>query len=592
MFRSIILSVMLLCLCGAVAITLAQPPPPDTLWTGLYGGPGNQVGNEVQQTSDGGFIAVGNESQIGDVYLLKTDSSGNQQWIYTLNSSYPEQGKDVQVTTDGGYIILACGTGGIHVTKTDASGNTQWSHYVGSGISAGRIKQTTDGGYIIGGTTLLGYGVLDMYLLKLDPSGNFQWHRTFGGENQDEGHCVDLTTDGGYIVVGESHPIVDDRVIFLVKTDSLGNQQWFHTYSVFASPEAFYVQTTFDGGFIITGKYSSGQYHSYLLKSDSSGNLQWWRDYGEGFGQCVQQTSDSGYVFTGQNHFGELSITKNDESGNSDWVLIYPNFIQGNCIRQTTDNGYIIVGDSDFDIALVRLSPQITPPTMEVTLTPINPPIVIPANGGWFYYNINVHNYGTQTQNFNAWNLLRKPNGMFTPPVWGPITRTLPANANPTRMLMQTIAGSAPAGNYLYISYVGIYPWVISDSSFFPFTKSALSDGGDWVEESSCTGDFFEKYASQDNPPVIPNSSFVIRNCSPNPFNPTTTIRFDLSQAAQVTLEVFDVNGRVVGVQHVEPLQAGSHEIQFDGSGLPSGVYIYRLTAGATSASGKMVLLK
>ncbi|MCX6639373.1 MAG: T9SS type A sorting domain-containing protein [bacterium] len=69
-----------------------------------------------------------------------------------------------------------------------------------------------------------------------------------------------------------------------------------------------------------------------------------------------------------------------------------------------------------------------------------------------------------------------------------------------------------------------------------------------------------------------------------------------MPQAAQVTLEVFDVNGRVVWVQHVEPLQewypAGSHEIQFDGSGLPSGVYIYRLTAGATSTSGKMVLLK
>ncbi|MCX6641050.1 MAG: T9SS type A sorting domain-containing protein [bacterium] len=99
--------------------------------------------------------------------------------------------------------------------------------------------------------------------------------------------------------------------------------------------------------------------------------------------------------------------------------------------------------------------------------------------------------------------------------------------------------------------------------------------------------------------PTPSPAQFALLGAFPNPFNPSTTIRFTLPQAAQVALEVFDINGRVVGVQHVEPLQAGEQSIPFDGSDLPSGVYLYRLAAipsgsGAipTTMSGKIVLLK
>ncbi|MBW1954043.1 MAG: T9SS type A sorting domain-containing protein [Deltaproteobacteria bacterium] len=83
----------------------------------------------------------------------------------------------------------------------------------------------------------------------------------------------------------------------------------------------------------------------------------------------------------------------------------------------------------------------------------------------------------------------------------------------------------------------------------------------------------------------------------PNPFNPTTTISFQLPEAGLVKLEIFDVNGCAVGARHAVPLQkwwypAGTHQITFDGTGLPSGIYIYRLQAGDLTASGKMILLK
>lgn len=79
---------------------------------------------------------------------------------------------------------------------------------------------------------------------------------------------------------------------------------------------------------------------------------------------------------------------------------------------------------------------------------------------------------------------------------------------------------------------------------------------------------------------------------SPNPFNPTTTFTFTLPEAAKVTLEVFDIKGQRVWAQHAAPLQAGEQSIVFDGSSLPSGVYLYRLNAGELTASGKIVLMK
>jgi len=91
--------------------------------------------------------------------------------------------------------------------------------------------------------------------------------------------------------------------------------------------------------------------------------------------------------------------------------------------------------------------------------------------------------------------------------------------------------------------------------------------------------------------PDLPKN-FAVTGVYPNPFNPETVIRFQLPVASNLNLTVYDVSGRVVAELVNSNYDAGIHEITFDGSGLPSGVYIYRLTAGEYTASGKMVLLK
>jgi hypothetical protein len=91
---------------------------------------------------------------------------------------------------------------------------------------------------------------------------------------------------------------------------------------------------------------------------------------------------------------------------------------------------------------------------------------------------------------------------------------------------------------------------------------------------------------------LINPSTFTLHSSSPNPFNPSTTIRYDLPEAVKVTLNVYDVQGRLVASLVNGMREAGKHEVTFDGSLLSSGIYLYRINAGSWSAVGKMALVK
>ncbi|MCX6640915.1 MAG: C25 family cysteine peptidase [bacterium] len=225
----------------------------------------------------------------------------------------------------------------------------------------------------------------------------------------------------------------------------------------------------------------------------------------------------------------------------------------------------------------------------DVSTSPVSPPVVIPANGGSFPYNCNVHNLGTTPGTVSLWNKVRDQANIYTQ-VFGPITRTLPGGANPSRVFTQTIAGSVSSGTLYFISYVGTYPSTIADSSFFTITKSTVADGNPWISESYVTGDLFYEFATADEVEVP--QVFSLGQNYPNPFNPLTTISFGLPEAAQVTLTIFDVMGREVATLVNGMRDAGIHNVTFDATGLASGIYLYRIEAGSFTAIHKMVLMK
>jgi hypothetical protein len=289
----------------------------DTLWTKTYGGSTWDLGSSVQQTSDSGYIITGYTDAFGsglaDVWLIKTNSFGDTIWTKTFGGNKDDYGYSVQQTLDGGYII----TGGtdsfsasysdVWLIKTNNSGYTLWTKtYGGISVHSGSsVKQTTDGGYIIVGETYSTASSSDIWLIKTNSSGDTIWTKTFGGSESDKGRSVYQTIDGGYIITGytDSFGAGSDDV-WLIKTDRYGNAEWDKTFGGNLSDVGRSVQQTSDGGYIIVGDTRSfpGYQNVWLIKTDSFGDTLWTKIYGgnaDDLGSSVQETTDGGYIITG-----------------------------------------------------------------------------------------------------------------------------------------------------------------------------------------------------------------------------------------------------------------------------------------------------
>ncbi|KYK26507.1 hypothetical protein AYK20_03650 [Thermoplasmatales archaeon SG8-52-1] len=361
---------------------------PPELWNKTYGGDYYDAGFSVQQTSDSGYIIAGtttpSDSTYTDILLVKTDSNGIAEWTKNYGGADSEYGYSVKETTDGGYIVggytyyYTTNKGYVYLLKTNGDGDQEWIATMGGpqldeGFS---VEQTTDGGYIITGFSDSFSSGRDIYLIKTDSIGKTEWERTFGGAGTSVGNCVKQTTDGGYIIVGFTNIYgAGSSDVWLIKTNNNGIIQWYKTFGGAFWDLANSIELTSDGGYIITGSttsYGSGSQDVWLIKTDSNGNEEWNKTFGgvnNDIGEEVKVTSDGGYIISGlTGSFGagqeDVYLIKTDENGDILWTKTIGGELseKGHSVQQTTDEGYIIAGETlsygtanSYDAWLVKL---------------------------------------------------------------------------------------------------------------------------------------------------------------------------------------------------------------------------------------------
>ena len=602
-------------------LSLSAFAQPDTLWTRTYGGNYYDYGKSVLQTTDGGYVIVGTKAVSiydNDVWLIKTDDDGNETWTQTFGGSDYEAGYGVQQTSNGGYIIVGqtssygAGSADVWLIKTDANGDSIWIQtFGGSSNDIGRcIQQTTEGGYIITGkTSSFGAGGSDVYLIKTDANGNETWMQTFGGSNSEDGYGVQQTSDGGYVITGITSSFgAGGSDVYLIKTDANGNSMWTQTFGGSSNDIGRSVHQTTDGGYIVTGRtesYGSGSEDVWLIKTDAFGNESWTNTFGGSFddeGESIQLTTDGGYIITGTTisfgaGFGAVYLIKTDANGDELW---YQTFNRnscdfGKCVQQTSDGGYIITGDTyaygmgQSDVWLIKTDEEGTISPLTITLTPFNPPIQIPGSGGSFEFNVEVTNIGIEPLTFDIWTMVTLPDGS----IYGPIIEVSDFTALPNwstdRDRVQNVPESAPTGNYTYDAYAGIFPDSIWSEDHFGFVKYPGFVGGFFINNWDCRGEDFG------NDCLISKiaANYALYPPSPNPFNPSTELTYSIQSSGDVTLDIFDITGKEVSTLIDGFQSAGSHNITWNAENFPSGIYFARLSSvNGQSQTQKLVLMK
>ena len=397
---------LLLCLCGTRA--LAQAPA--IQWQKSLGGSMNDEAWSIKPTSDGGYIVAGgsesNDSDVSgnhgnwDYWVVKLDDAGAIQWQKSLGGSLGDFAYSIQQTSDGGYVVAGesgsnngdvSGNHGLNdywVVKLNETGDIQWQKSLGGSNNdfGYSIQQTSDGGYIVSGTTAANndevsgnHGGYDYWVVKIDDTGAIQWQKSLGGSGNDDAASIQQTTDGEYIVTGASASN-DDEVsgnhggydYWAVKLTDTGAIQWQKSLGGTGNDYGYAVQQTTDGGYIIAGYSGSndsevsgnhGIYDYWIVKLNDTGAIQWQKSLGGDTidnAYSIRQTSDGGYIvagFSGSND-GDVSgnhgsydywIVKLNDIGTVQWQksLGGSGMDEAYEIQQTPDGGYIVAGYSN-----------------------------------------------------------------------------------------------------------------------------------------------------------------------------------------------------------------------------------------------------
>lgn len=722
-------------------------------WAATFGGEGWEYGYAVAQTGDGGYILTGSTTSFGsglkDLYLLKTDSEGSCQWEKAIGGAGVDVGCDVLQADDEGFVICGYtesygpGEDDFYLVRTDSEGDTLWTkRFGGTRSETGRSLCKTDDGCLVffgsAGSAGLAEANRDFYALKTDMDGNILWSENYNGAygfSFDWGNSVSQTTDGGYMLLGDGS-VNWPMDGYLIRIDGNGNHLWERYFGDEFFDFGTAIIETNDGGHLISGvtkQIETARNDLLIIKTEPDGTTIWNETVGDllttewASGMC--QLADGNYLLVGQ--------INSPQSQDSDMLLVklgnplYPLFTA----EPTTGHAPLTVSFSDHSAGNIvswewdfdddgtvdsfdqhpmwvydepgEWSVSLTIADESDTETMIKESYigVFDGESAICFDGVESHASCSPSPELNFTDAL-SVEAWICPSGWGEGTESLrfgeiidknrfvvtligphPSSTNyclSCRIYQETgptcftntlensiildgwqhvaVTYSPSTGVSMYINGVlheviqNVAPsYSIADNSAYNLyvgnsaVHNATFDGaidevrlwnivrtGDQIrtgmadtlsgtetglvaywrmnEGSGLTADDLSGNENQlsvsdiawvAGTPFVPTSSldepvplhFSLRDGSPNPFRSTTTIAYSLPERAHVRLALYDILGREVRALLCGVQEAGHHSVLWDGRSsddqeVPSGVYFCRIEAGSGSATSRCVLMR
>ena len=614
----------------------------DSLWAFEFGGEETDVFYRVIQTEDRGYLLAGFSDSVEErgrsAWVVKINENGRADWSRVFGEPYfcSYYFRSVFITPDDCYSLAGINGLGIYdyyLIKINPDGETLWSHTYGGedDENFGSHIPTTDEGYVIVGSTESFEALRwDAYLVKIDEDGEEEWYQTYGGRWNDSFKDIIQTQDGGYVIAGFSSSFEDNSNRgWLVKTDEDGELVWQRLFDGHARGGFQHILPAENGGFILAASRSD---IPYLIRTDAEGEEQWSTSVDCDLSEdeySIHITSDGGFIIGGT-YNGDLMLVKlspdpllgapawqaiPDTSFNEDSSLELDIAYLFNYIRDMDDeNEDLEILIEDGEHLFVERQNELLLITSDenwwgrdsLRLTVTDPD----EHTASTYLSVRVNSINDPPGHFFLWypennSVVNSRRLVF---VW----EMANMNGYNEDMVEYTIRFSAGDQSY----EVSGIEWVLNVESLVYYSipdieglldELGIDDIGDGVEidwsvtayddssSTECDAPFVFTIPSQwiansDGEPVP--TSFALHSAFPNPFNSTTTIRYELPYPANVSLSIYNTSGQQLSILSPFYKQRGIHTLTLSTGDLPSGLYFVRLEASGEVATQKVMLIR
>lgn len=279
----------------------------DIQWSQTYGADGDEEAVSLIQTSDGGYLIVGhtrsNSFGENDIYIIKTNSTGDMIWNKTYGGTDKELAWDVMELAGQKYLLLcqtqsfSNGLLDICLLKINSSGVMEWAKSYGGFQNdwCYNMRKTIDGEYLLAGATYTyGSGKHDMLLMKVNEDGIISFCIVIGGSDDDYAYCANQDGYGNFLVGGKTSSPNSKQENVLIKLDNTLSPLWQKYFGASGEEVVMNILPTDENGYYLTGwstSYGAGVRDVFLTNFNTQGNLNWLKAYGGADDDAVSQKS-------------------------------------------------------------------------------------------------------------------------------------------------------------------------------------------------------------------------------------------------------------------------------------------------------------